>query len=99
MSTHDLELVQYVSPRGERGVLGTREEASTSATPVPRISHSPWKTLAPNTRLTARGITFLSTPNAITTGANAGGSAVYFHGPNDIVHELVQPPRRAPVAV
>ena len=43
-------------------------------------------------RLTAAGIRFFSPPNEITEGVNTGGKACYFHGPDDIVHELLQPP-------
>jgi catechol 2,3-dioxygenase-like lactoylglutathione lyase family enzyme len=46
-------------------------------------------------RLRGRGVRFFSEPNRIDAGVNTGGAAVYFHGPDDIVHELVQPPHRA----
>jgi catechol 2,3-dioxygenase-like lactoylglutathione lyase family enzyme len=46
------------------------------------------------TRLSGLGVRFFSPPNEITDGVNAGGAAVYFYGPDDIVHELVQPPPR-----
>lgn len=37
----------------------------------------------------------MSSPNAITAGANEGGKACYFRGPDQIMHELVQlPPAR-----
>ena len=43
-------------------------------------------------RLSAAGVVFVSPPNAITTGANAGGKACYFRGPDEIIHELVELP-------
>ena len=43
-------------------------------------------------RLVAAGIRFVTPPNEITAGINSGGKACYFFGPDDIVHELLQPP-------
>ncbi len=43
-------------------------------------------------RLAAAGVRFVTPPNAITAGVNAGGKACYFFGPDDIVHELLEPP-------
>ncbi len=87
LSTHDLELVQYVSPSGTRGddniknpgqghlALGTEDMAAEYA------------------RLVEAGVEFFSEPNYITAGINEGGYAVYFWGFDRIVHELVQPPK------
>ena len=43
-------------------------------------------------RLSANGIRFFSPPNEITAGVNTGGKSCYFYGPDDIVHEILQPP-------
>jgi catechol 2,3-dioxygenase-like lactoylglutathione lyase family enzyme len=87
ISSHDLELVQYVSPRGERG---SREicnpGAAHMAITVDDI-HERYE------RFVAAGVEFVSPPNAIEAGVNLGGFTCYFRDPDDIVLELVQPPR------
>lgn len=93
LSSHDLELVQYVTPRGERGDINICNPGAAHLAFVVEDLESEYA------RLTAQGIKFFSAPNRIMAGINAGGAAVYFHGPDDIVHELVQPPRRAPAAL
>lgn len=88
VSGHDLELVQYLTPMGHRGDKGIANPgAAHLAFAVEDID-------AEYERLTARGVHFFSAPNRITAGVNTGGAAVYFHGPDDIVHELVEPPPR-----
>jgi catechol 2,3-dioxygenase-like lactoylglutathione lyase family enzyme len=86
ISSHDLELVQYVSPRGERG---SREicnpGAAHMAIAVDDI-HERYE------RFVAAGVEFVSSPNAIEAGVNLGGFTCYFRDPDDIVLELVQPP-------
>jgi catechol 2,3-dioxygenase-like lactoylglutathione lyase family enzyme len=86
ISSHDLELVQYVSPRGERG---SREicnpGAAHMAITVDDI-HERYE------RFVAAGVEFVSLPNAIEAGVNLGGFTCYFRDPDDIVLELVQPP-------
>lgn len=85
-SGHQLELVEYVVPRGERGDTNIANPgAAHLAFLVDDLD-------AHYARLTGLGIRFFSEPNVITAGVNEGGKAVYFHGPDDIVHELVQPP-------
>jgi catechol 2,3-dioxygenase-like lactoylglutathione lyase family enzyme len=86
LSTHHLELVEYVRPQGSRGDLNICN---------PGAAHLAFAVDDLDTdyaRLTAAGVSFFSPPNEITEGVNQGGKAVYFHGPDDIVHELVQPP-------
>lgn len=86
VSSHDLELVQYVAPEGTRGDINIANPgAAHLAFAVDDLD-------AEYDRLSAHGVRFFSTPNRITAGVNKGGAAVYFHGPDDIVHELVQPP-------
>jgi lactoylglutathione lyase len=89
VSGHQLELVQYLTPTGHRGDINIANPgAAHLAFAVDDLD-------AEYSRLQARGVRFFSTPNRITEGVNTGGAAVYFHGPDDIVHELVQPPPRA----
>ena len=89
---HHLELVEYLTPSGERGDVGIANPgAAHLAFAVDDLD-------AEHARLSTAGVRFFSTPNEITEGVNAGGKAVYFHGPDDIVHELVQPPQRAVAA-
>jgi lactoylglutathione lyase len=90
VSSHDLELVEYVhprlpSPQLERCMPGTGHLAFA----VSDIQHE-------YARLTALGVRFLSPPNAITSGVNEGGSTCYFLDPDGITLELVQPPPQPP---
>ncbi|WP_328623735.1 VOC family protein [Streptomyces sp. NBC_00353] len=88
VSGHHLELVQYLAPRGERG---DRNIANPGAA---HLAFAVADIEAEYARLSALGVRFFSTPNLITDGVNKGGGTVYFYGPDDIVHELVQPPHR-----
>lgn len=88
LSGHHLELVQYLQPTGTRG------DANICNPGAAHLAFSVADLDAEYARLSAAGIRFFSMPNAITDGVNKGGKAVYFHGPDDIVHELVQPPPR-----
>lgn len=85
-STHDLELVEYVVPKGRRQDDNIcHPGAAHLALIVGDIDD--WYQ-----RLTKAGVVFFSKPNEITAGVNLGGYTVYFYGPDRIVHELVQPP-------
>jgi lactoylglutathione lyase len=86
LSTHDLELVKYYVPEGHRA---TPEIANPgeSHLAIAVDDADAWYE-----RLNAAGIRFFSPPNEITAGVNTGGKCCYFHGPDDIVHELLQPP-------
>ena len=86
MSGHHLELVQYLTPVGERG---SAEICNPGAA---HLALTVADMEAQHARLEALGVRFFSAPNEITAGINQGGWTVYFHGPDDIVHELVQPP-------
>jgi predicted enzyme related to lactoylglutathione lyase len=46
-------------------------------------------------RLSEAGVDFVSSPNRIDEGVNAGGWTVYFIDPDGITLELVQPPDHA----
>lgn len=85
-STHDLELVQYLQPRGDRhSPERYRPGEAHLAFAVTDID-------AAHTELRAAGVCFVSPPNRITAGVNTGGAACYFLDPDDITLELVQPP-------
>jgi catechol 2,3-dioxygenase-like lactoylglutathione lyase family enzyme len=84
-STHDLELVEYVYPRGVRGDINIcNPGAGHLALCVDDIQ-------ARYDRFVAQGVHFISTPTAITAGINQGGFTCYFHDPDRIVLEMVQP--------
>lgn len=85
-SSHDLELVEYVTPRGTRGDPGICNPGAAHLAVVALDAR------ATHERLATAGVVFVSPPNAITAGVNAGGFACYFRDPDDIVLELVQPP-------
>lgn len=88
ISSHDLELVEYVVPRGAPfGPERHRPGASHMAFVVEDA-------IAEHARLSALGVEFISAPQAITSGANKGGFTCYFLDPDQITLELVQPPRR-----
>lgn len=86
LSTHDLELVEYVAPRGRRGDTNIcNPGAAHLAFAIDDINDR-------YERLAAAGIHFFSPPNGITGGVNEGGFTCYFHDPDQIVLEMVQPP-------
>jgi catechol 2,3-dioxygenase-like lactoylglutathione lyase family enzyme len=85
-STHDLELLEFVAPRGIRGDIGIcNPGAAHLAIGVDDIQDR-------YGRLIAAGVHFFSPPNLITAGINEGGFTCYFHDPDQIVLEMVQPP-------
>lgn len=86
LSTHDLELVQYINPRGVRQDPGIANPGAAHLALAVDDIH------ALHERLTAAGVRFFSPPNAITAGVNEGGWTCYFEDPDRIVLELVQPP-------
>jgi lactoylglutathione lyase len=87
-SSHDLELVQYVTPAREpTDPERARPGAAHMAFVVDDAD-------AEHERLAALGVRFLSAPNAITAGVNKGGKCCYFLGPDEVTLELVQPPPR-----
>jgi catechol 2,3-dioxygenase-like lactoylglutathione lyase family enzyme len=86
LSTHDLELVQYVRPAGTRGDTNICNPGQG------HLAIAVDDLVAEHARLKAAGVEFFSEPNAITAGVNEGGLTVYFWGFDRIVHELVQAP-------
>ncbi len=86
VSGHDLELVQYVSPKGHRQDPARFHPGSGHlAFAVADIDER-------HAEMTKAGVRFVSSPNYITSGINEGGAACYFLDPDDITLELVQPP-------
>lgn len=88
LSTHDLELVQYLAPLGARGDhnICNPGQAHLALTVEDIGAEYDW--------LSSNGVEFFSSPNRITAGINDGGYTVYFYGFDHIVHELVQPPEQ-----
>ncbi|MGH2591699.1 MAG: VOC family protein [Actinomycetota bacterium] len=86
MSTHDLELVEYVRP------TGVRRDGRICDPGAAHLAITVEDARAMHERLVGAGVRFVSPPNAITAGINEGGYACYFHDPDDIVLELLQPP-------
>ena len=86
ISTHDLELVEYVRPRG------VRREGRICDPGAPHLALTVRDARATYERLVDSGVRFVSPPNGITAGVNEGGYACYFFDPDDIVLELLQPP-------
>ena len=85
-STHDLELVEYVVPRGKRGDTNICNPGAAHFAMTVDDIH------ARHERLVASGIEFVSSPNQITAGVNQGGWTCYFRDPDEIVLEMLQPP-------
>jgi len=88
LSSHDLELVEYVRPRGTRGDTNICNPGAAHLAIVVGDMREQYE------RLVAAGVDFVSSPNAITAGVNAGGYTCYFRDPDAIMLELVQPPAR-----
>lgn len=86
LSTHDLELVEYVAPRGVRQDAEICNPGAAHMAIAVDDIHERYE------KLTASGTRFFSPPNAITAGVNEGGYTCYFEDPDRIVLELVQPP-------
>lgn len=85
-STHMLELVEYVAPRGGNfGELPTNTVGCAHLALMVTDIHERCE------RMRALGVVFRNTPVAITAGANTGGFACCFHDPDGITLELLQP--------
>ena len=86
-STHMLELVQYVSAAGRRpGPQPTNDVGVAHLALMVTDIHERHAALA------EAGVPFVNPPVEITAGANRGGFACYFHDPDGITLELLQPP-------
>jgi lactoylglutathione lyase len=86
VSSHDVELVEYVEPRGPRQDPARHRPGSAHLAFVVDDIASEYE------RLSAAGVRFVSPPNRIEAGVNRGGFACYLLDPDDITLELVQPP-------
>ncbi|MEX2202770.1 MAG: VOC family protein [Actinomycetota bacterium] len=86
ISTHDLELVEYVRPQG------VRREGRINDPGAAHLAFTVTDAWSEYERLTGAAVRFVSPPNAITAGVNVGGYACYFYDPDEIVLELLQPP-------
>lgn len=85
-SGHVIELVEYVSPRGETVEPSNARIGSAHIA----LEVSDFDEILP--RLIALGAVFLSDPVEITEGINAGGAAMYLRDPDGITIELLKPP-------
>ena len=85
-STHMLELVEYVTPNGPP--LGELSPASVGCAHLALLVTD---IHARHARMVEQGVVFRNPPVEITEGANAGGFACYFHDPDGITLELLQP--------
>jgi len=88
LSSHDLELVQYLQPKGSRGEAEICNPGAAHLALTVDDIHLRYRELA------AEGVKFYSPPNNITAGINAGGFTCYLEDPDQIVLEMVQPPAR-----
>lgn len=87
-SGHHLELVEYASPRASaNGLEIYRPGTAHLAFAVENIAQT-------DGRLHAAGVEFVSPPNHIEAGVNAGGWTCYFRDPDGITPELVEAAHR-----
>ncbi len=83
-----LELIEYLTPRGAARAARTNDVGSSHLCfLVDDIDHE-------IDRLRAAGASFLSAPQTVEAGPNAGNRFVYFLDPDGIPMELSQPARR-----
>ena len=86
MSSHVLELVEYISPRGETVPLRPRDVGGAHMCFVVPNAETEYR------RLMRHGVLFYNPPVEITEGINRGGRACYFLDPDGITLELHEPP-------
>jgi lactoylglutathione lyase len=84
-----LELLQYVSPLGQRPSLSTADVGTAHLSFVVADIDAEYR------RLAGLGVDFVSPPVDITEGMNAGGRACYLRDPDGITLELFEPAARA----
>jgi catechol 2,3-dioxygenase-like lactoylglutathione lyase family enzyme len=85
LSTHMLELVEYVRPEGS--VI----DLPTTTVGVAHLALMVDDIQARYERMLGQGVAFRNPPVRIDEGANAGGYACYFHDPDGITLEMIQP--------
>lgn len=87
ISRHHIELVEYVSPRGEDIPLDTNRTGVGHWAFIVDDIHTEFN------RLIGLGVKFKAEkPVAIEAGVNKGGYTIYFTDPDGITLELIQPP-------
>lgn len=86
LSTHMLELVEYVEPKGTERPLPTNDVGTAHIAFLVTDIHREYA------RLRSHGVAFRNPPVEIMAGANRGGFACYFSDPDGITLELLQPP-------
>jgi catechol 2,3-dioxygenase-like lactoylglutathione lyase family enzyme len=85
MSTHVLELVEYVEGGGRPVDLATNNTGVAHLAFVVTSIHEEYE------RLRGRGVVFRNPPVEIEEGVNRGGYSCYFSDPDGITLELIQP--------
>jgi len=85
LSTHILELVQYVRASGTRLPLATNNVGVAHLAFVVTNIHQEYG------RLRSQGVAFRNAPVEIAEGVNRGGYSCYFGDPDGITLELLQP--------
>lgn len=80
-----LELIQYVSPPGDRSSLSTVNVGVAHLSFIVADIESEYR------RLAGLGVEFISPPVGISEGMNKGGRACYLKDPDGITLELFQP--------
>ena len=86
-STHKLELVEYVTPRGVPANVRTNNAGSSHLAFLVDDLPEAYE------ELHAKGVKFRSPPIEITAGANKGGWGAYMEDPDGITMELFQSPK------
>lgn len=84
-----LELIEYVGARGVPADTATNRAGNAHLCFLSDDIEADYN------RLSALGVQFVSAPNTVTWGINAGARAVYLLGPDDIRLELFQPVKAA----
>ena len=85
-STHMLELVEYITPRGRD--LGDLAPNSVGCAHLALMVTDIYERYR---RMVEHGVVFRNPPVEITAGANMGGFACYFYDPDGLTLELLQP--------
>lgn len=87
-ANYRLELIQYLSPPGEK--INTRTCNVGSA----HVAFNVDDLQSMYEEMSAKGVTFVSPPCTVPVGPNKGGKAVYLEDPDQNTLELIQPPQR-----
>jgi len=85
LSTHAIELVQYVHPKGKAHRYALNDVG------VPHVAFLVTDIQSMYERLANAGVRFRTPPIQITAGVNRGGHVCYFHDPDGFLLELLEP--------